>query len=54
MATAQNAAVYAKNWRDLIRPKTMEIEKETLTPEDFPPLAQSNEPSAKEKVKQSA
>ena len=30
------------------------LEKETLTPEDFPPLAQNNEPSAKEKVKQSA
>jgi cell division protease FtsH len=30
------------------------LEKETLTPEDFPPLAQSNEPSAKEKVKESA
>jgi cell division protease FtsH len=30
------------------------LAKETLTPEDFPPLAQSNEPSAKEKVKQSA
>ncbi|HEX4459628.1 MAG TPA: DNA-directed RNA polymerase subunit alpha [Polyangia bacterium] len=25
-------AVFAKNWRDLIKPKTLEIEKETLTP----------------------
>jgi DNA-directed RNA polymerase subunit alpha len=31
MATAQNPAVFAKNWRDLIKPKTLEIEKETLT-----------------------
>jgi cell division protease FtsH len=30
------------------------LEKETLTPEDFPPLAQGYEPSAKEKVKESA
>ena len=30
MATAQNPAVFAKNWRDLIKPKTLEIEKETL------------------------
>jgi cell division protease FtsH len=28
------------------------LEKETLTPEDFPPLAQANEPSPKEKVKE--
>jgi len=28
------------------------LEKETLTPEDFPPLAHSNEPSAKEKVEE--
>jgi len=28
------------------------LEKETLTPEDFPPLAQSNEPSAKKKVEE--
>lgn len=25
-------AVYAKNWRDLIRPKVLEVEKESLTP----------------------
>ncbi|MGZ3406486.1 MAG: DNA-directed RNA polymerase subunit alpha [Polyangia bacterium] len=30
MATASNPAVFAKNWRDLIKPKTLEIEKETL------------------------
>jgi DNA-directed RNA polymerase subunit alpha len=30
MATAQNPAVFAKNWRDLIKPKTLDIEKETL------------------------
>src|SRR3954463_8833143 len=29
MATT-NPAVFAKNWRDLIKPKTLEIEKETL------------------------
>ena len=27
-----NPAVFAKNWRDLIKPKTLEIEKETLGP----------------------
>ena len=31
MATTQSPAVFAKNWRDLIKPKTLEIEKETLT-----------------------
>jgi DNA-directed RNA polymerase subunit alpha len=31
MATAQSPAVFAKNWRDLIKPKTLEIEKETLS-----------------------
>jgi DNA-directed RNA polymerase subunit alpha len=31
MATSQSPAVFAKNWRDLIKPKTLEIEKETLT-----------------------
>jgi len=31
MATATSPAVFAKNWRDLIKPKTLEIEKETLT-----------------------
>ncbi|HXU72784.1 MAG TPA: DNA-directed RNA polymerase subunit alpha [Polyangia bacterium] len=30
MATASNPAVFAKNWRDLIKPKTLDIEKETL------------------------
>jgi DNA-directed RNA polymerase subunit alpha len=30
MATASNPAVFAKNWRDLIKPKSLEIEKETL------------------------
>jgi cell division protease FtsH len=30
------------------------LEKETLTPEDFPPLAQGNERSTKEKLKESA
>jgi cell division protease FtsH len=30
------------------------LDKETLTPEDFPPLTQSNEPPVKEKVKESA
>src|SRR5438105_3637671 len=30
-ATA-NPAVFAKNWRDLIRPKNLEVEKESLTP----------------------
>src|SRR5947209_15729477 len=25
-----NPAVFAKNWRDLIKPKTLEVEKETL------------------------
>src|SRR5262245_57377547 len=28
---SSNPAVFAKNWRDLIRPKMMEIEKETLS-----------------------
>jgi DNA-directed RNA polymerase subunit alpha len=32
MATAQNPAVFAKNWRDLIKPKTLDIERESLTP----------------------
>src|SRR5436305_8301662 len=27
---SQSPAVFAKNWRDLIKPKTLEIEKETL------------------------
>jgi DNA-directed RNA polymerase subunit alpha len=31
MATAQNPAVFAKNWRDLIKPKTLEVERETLS-----------------------
>jgi DNA-directed RNA polymerase subunit alpha len=30
MATS-NPAVYAKNWRDLIRPKTLDVERESLT-----------------------
>ncbi len=32
MSSATSPAVYAKNWRDLIRPKTLEVEKESLTP----------------------
>jgi DNA-directed RNA polymerase subunit alpha len=32
MATAQNPAVFAKNWRDLIKPKTLDIERESLSP----------------------
>ncbi len=31
MATDQSPAVFAKNWRDLIRPKTLDVEKETLS-----------------------
>ncbi len=31
-AATANPAVYAKNWRDLIRPKHLEVERETLTP----------------------
>ena len=30
MSVASSPAVYAKNWRDLIRPKMLEVEKETL------------------------
>src|SRR5258706_3987315 len=32
MASATNPQVVSKNWRDLIRPKTLEVEKETLSP----------------------
>ena len=35
MATASNPAVFAKNWRDLIRPKTLEVEKETRSTETY-------------------
>jgi DNA-directed RNA polymerase subunit alpha len=31
MATSSNPALFAKNWRDLIRPKTLEVERESLT-----------------------
>jgi DNA-directed RNA polymerase subunit alpha len=31
MATSSNPAVYSKNWRDMIRPKTLEVDRETLT-----------------------
>ena len=31
MATSSTPSVYAKNWRDLIRPKTLERERESLT-----------------------
>src|ERR1700693_4380562 len=30
MATSSNPAVYSKNWRDMIRPKTLEVDRETL------------------------
>src|SRR5438270_163619 len=29
--TTSNPAVYAKNWRDLIRPKMLEVERDSLT-----------------------
>src|SRR3954453_16141234 len=29
---ATNPAMYSKNWRDLIRPKVLEVDKDTLTP----------------------
>src|ERR1700741_389557 len=33
MTSAQvNSAVVSRNWRDLIRPKMLEVEKESLTP----------------------
>jgi DNA-directed RNA polymerase subunit alpha len=32
MSNTGNPAVFTKNWRDLIRPRTMDIEKESLTP----------------------
>ena len=32
MSTAQvNPAVVSRNWRDLIRPKALEVDKESLT-----------------------
>ena len=30
MATSQSPAMFTKNWRDLIKPKTLEIEKESI------------------------
>ena len=31
-SATSNPAVFAKNWRDLIRPKVLEVDKESLTP----------------------
>jgi DNA-directed RNA polymerase subunit alpha len=31
MATSQSPAMFTKNWRDLIKPKTLEIEKESIS-----------------------
>src|SRR5436853_2152539 len=31
-SATSNPAVFAKNWRDLIRPKVLEADKESLTP----------------------
>ncbi len=31
MGTSSNPAVFSKNWRDMIRPKTLEVDRDTLT-----------------------